>query len=210
MRIMLLAATLVLIASACGNTSSSASPGSSATSPAPRHSPAGAPTGTPASSAAIETNPGGDIPDSQAYVSFTVPSGAFSVKVPEGWARTEQAGATIFTDKLNLIRLETLPKPAAPTVESVGTTELPAIKTATSGFRPGTVNAARPPGGSAILVTYQADSAPSPVTGRVFREAVARYEFWRAGTEAIVTLSSPTAADNVDPWRIVADSFRWS
>jgi hypothetical protein len=192
MRIALLAASLVLLAGACGNTSTGGAPG------------------TATNTAATETNPGGDIPDGQAYVSFTFPSGAFTIKVPEGWARTQQGDATTFTDKLNLIRVEAVPKPAAPTAESVATTELPAIKTGTRGFRSGTVKAVQQAGGSAILITYQADSAPNPVTGKVVREAVSRYEFWRTGKEAIVTLSSPSTADNVDPWRIVADSFRWS
>jgi hypothetical protein len=207
---MLLAASLVLVASACGNTSSTGARASAATSARPATSAPSAAPANPAPSAAVETNPGGDIPDSQAYVSVTVPSGAFTIKVPEGWGRTEQGGATIFTDKLNLIRLEAVPKPAAPTVASVGAGELPDIRTATAGFRPGTVSAVRPPGASAILITYQDQSAPNPVTGKVFLEAVSRYEFWRTGTEAIVTLSSPSAADNVDPWRTVADSFRWS
>jgi hypothetical protein len=186
MRIALLCAAAcssVLLASGCGNASTSAAP---------------------------DTNPGGDIPDSQAYVSFTVPSGAFSIKVPEGWARTDKGGATTFTDKLNLIRLEAIRQPVGPTVESVDAVELPAIKAETRGFRSGTVAPVQRPGGSAILVTYQADSPSNPVTGKVVREAVTRYEFWRNGTEAVVTLSSPTTADNVDPWRIVADSFRWS
>ena len=53
------------------------------------------------------------------------------------------------------------------------------------------------------------DAPADPVTGKVVHDAVERYEFWRAGTEAILTLSGPVGADNVDPWRIVTDSFRW-
>jgi hypothetical protein len=36
-----------------------------------------------------------------------------------------------------------------------------------------------------------------------------RYEFWRAGVEAVVTVSSPVGADNTDPWRTITDSFAW-
>ena len=63
--------------------------------------------------------------------------------------------------------------------------------------------------GAAILITYQADSAPNPVTGKVVVEAVERYEFWRNGLRVAITLVSPVGADNVDPWRKVTDSFAW-
>ena len=63
--------------------------------------------------------------------------------------------------------------------------------------------------GTAVLVTYQADSAPDPVTGRAHRDDVQRYELWRNGTEALIVLSAPAGADNVDPWRTITDSFRW-
>ena len=53
------------------------------------------------------------------------------------------------------------------------------------------------------------DSAPDPVTARVRRDDVQRYEFWRAGVEAVVVLSGPVGADNADPWRTITDSFRW-
>jgi hypothetical protein len=183
--------TLVLLAGACGG-------------------PTGGGAAQTGSSAAPETNPGGDIPDTQAYVTFTLSPGAFTIKVPEGWGRNRQGGATVFADKLNAVRLEAVPSPAAPTVESATSTELPAIRTGVKGFHPGAVKGVSRAGGSAVLITYQADSPPDPVTGKTVRDAVERYEFWRAGTAAIVTLSSPVGADNVDPWRIVTDSFRWS
>src|SRR3979411_2341681 len=48
--------------------------------------------------------PAGDIPDNQAYVAFTPATGLFTVSVPEGWARSTDGAATIFTDKLNTVR----------------------------------------------------------------------------------------------------------
>jgi hypothetical protein len=33
--------------------------------------------------------------------------------------------------------------------------------------------------------------------------------FTRGGRTAVLTLSGPRGADNVDPWRIVTDSLRW-
>jgi hypothetical protein len=63
--------------------------------------------------------------------------------------------------------------------------------------------------GPAVLIRYSADSQPDAVTGKVYVNAVERYEFYRSGAEAIVTLSGPAGADNVDPWRKVTDSFQW-
>ena len=65
-------------------------------------------------------------------------------------------------------------------------------------------------GGAAVVITYKADSAPSAVTGKVRQLAVERYEFWQNGKEAIIVLSGPVGADNVDPWKLVSDSFRWN
>jgi len=48
------------------------------------------------------------------------------------------------------------------------------------------------------------------VTGKVVRDAFERYTFYRAGKRVDLTLSGPTNADNVDPWRIVSDSLRWN
>jgi hypothetical protein len=73
----------------------------------------------------------------------------------------------------------------------------------------GKVTTARRKAGPVVVVSYRVDSAPDPVTGKVLREDVERYEFWRAGTEAILTLSAPVGSDNVDPWRRVTDSFAW-
>jgi len=154
-------------------------------------------------------NPAGDIPDNQVFVAYTPPTGGFSIKVPEGWARTEAGGAVTFTDKLNSIRMESVSTASAPTVQSAEQNELPAIRAAAKNFQAGKVTAVTRKAGPAVLLTYMADSAPDPVTGKVVHDAVERYEFWKSGTEVILTLSGPQGADNVDPWRIVTDSFGW-
>ena len=193
-------AGLALLAGACGSGGASPYGGSTPT------------TATPPSAAsrnAPEVNPAGDIPDNQVFVPYSPPGGRFTVKVPEGWGRTARAGTVSFTDKLNTISMETRPAPAAPTVASARQAELPAIRSASRRYEPGSVTQVRRAGGGVVLVTYKADAPADPVTGKVVHDAVERYEFWRGGTEAILTLAGPVAADNVDPWRIVSDSFRW-
>jgi hypothetical protein len=162
-----------------------------------------------ASATASEANPAGDIPDTQVYVPFTSPDGVFTVSVPEGWARSADGNATVFTDKTNSVRLESVPQPSAPTLDSVKTQELPAIAAATSGYQPGAVSVVQRKAGPGVLATYWVTSAPNPVTGKTVTDAVERYEFWHAGHTAIITLSGPVGADNVDPWMTITNSPQW-
>jgi hypothetical protein len=39
---------------------------------------------------------------------------------------------------------------------------------------------------------------------------IERFELYRHGRGVILGLSSAVGSDNVDPWRIVSQSFRWS
>jgi len=161
-------------------------------------------------SAAPESNPAGDIPDTQAFVPFTPPGGLFTVSVPEGWARSTDGAATIFTDKANTVRIETAARADAPNTESVQVDELPAIASSTAGYRPASVTAVQRKGGPVIVITYQGTSAPNPVTGKTGTDAFERYDYWRNGDEVVLTLSGPAGADNVDPWRTITDSLQWT
>lgn len=189
----LIVAAAGLCAVACGS-----SPGST---PAPRPA-------TPAATAATESPPPGDIPDTTVYVAYRPSSGQYEVKAPEGWARTASAAGLSFTDKLNTITIQTV-RAAAPTVASARTAEVPQIQASVHGFALAGISTVSRSAGTAVLIRYSADSPPDPVTGKVYRDAVERYEFYRNGREAIVTLAGPAGADNVDPWRTVTDSFRW-
>jgi hypothetical protein len=203
---------LVLLLGACGGGSgkpSQASPTSgtsrpSATTAARAQSPTNA-----VNPNAPEANTPGDIPDNQVFVRYQPPGAAFSVKVPEGWGRSSQGGTVTYTDKLNSVRIETTKAASAPAPASALQAELPAIRAASRRFEAGTVSQVHRPAGTAVLLTYKADAPADPVTGKVVHDAVERYEFWRGGTEAILILSGPVGADNVDPWRTVTDSFRW-
>ncbi len=56
----------------------------------------------------------------------------------------------------------------------------------------------------------RAASAPNPVTGKSVTNDVERYEFWHAGKLVTLTLAAPQGSDNVDPWKLVTDSFTWT
>jgi len=194
----------VMIA-ACSGSSNTAT----ATSSASGSTSASSTNGSAPNPNAPESNPSGDIPDNQAYVAYTVVAGPFTVKVPEGWSRTDAGGVVTFTDKLNSIRLEVVAAATAPTTATATAGEVPAIQAAAKSFEAGTVSSVSRAGGDAVLITYKADSAPDPVTGKVVHLEVERYEFWKGGKEAILTLSGPVGADNVDPWKTVTNGFGW-
>lgn len=191
------------------------SPSSTSTSPAPS-APAANATCTPAvtskggAPSGGDVTPPGDIPDDVAFVPFTPASARYTVRVPEGWARTDGPGDTVtFTDKLNTIRVELVPATAAPTVQSATAADLPAIRSGATCFEGGKVTTVSRRAGPTVLITYRADSSPDPVTGKVVHDDVERYELWKAGTAAVLTLSGPQGSDNVDAWKLVTDSFQW-
>ena len=213
-----LSLTTAALLSACsggGSSGSAASPAettdtpSSSQSSAPPSSsaPSKPATTQPPKPVATESNPPGDIPDNQAFVTFQGPS--FSVKVPEGWARSVTASTTSFTDKLNRIEVKPSAASAAPTPQSVTSTVVPELSRSVPRFAMGKISEITRPAGKVVLVTYQGDSAQDPVTGKVIRDAFERYLFYQGGKQLTLTLVGPVNADNVDPWKIVSDSVRW-
>jgi hypothetical protein len=158
---------------------------------------------------APEVNAAGDIPDNQVFVPFTTPDGAVVVTVPQGWARSSDGPATVFTDKFNSVRVEDAPRPSAADVTSSRAEDVPRLQASVPGFALGDVRTVQRTAGHAVLIAYEADSAPNAVTGKSVRESVERYTFWHNGDEVVLTLSGPKGADNVDPWRIVTNSLRW-
>lgn len=198
-------ASLALLG-ACGGPSASPGPVGSGPASAGSFSPGSAAAPNPN---APEVNPAGDIPDNQVFIPYTPPGGSFVVRVPQGWARLVADSAVVFTDKFNGVRIESLPRSQAPDVASARAQEVAQLQSSVPGFRTGQVTMVQRSAGPAVLITYQASSAPNAVTGKSVTEAVERYEFWRSGQEVVLTLSAPQGSDNADPWRMITDSFRW-
>jgi hypothetical protein len=168
-----------------------------------------APAGTGSSAPATEAAAAGDIPDNQQYVPFTGGSGDYSITVPEGWSRADQQSRAVFTDKLNSIGLEETGAPTSPTVASTKADAVPALQKSEPKFSLSGVEAFTRKGGSGVLIRYLADSPADPVTNKVVRDSVELYLFWKNGKEVAVRLAAAQGADNVDPWKIVTDSFTW-
>jgi hypothetical protein len=171
------------------------------------------PSTTAAPSGAVDPNApevkaAGDIPDDIAFVPYTSSTGGYSITTPEGWSRRTIPDGVVFTDKYNIIQAESFTGQTAPTTGSASAAVKAQLGKA-KGFVFGKASTVKRKGGSAILVTYVVSSAPNEVTGKTLPVAVERYEFHKAGTSVVLTLSGAQGADNVDPWKIVTDSFAW-
>jgi len=192
--------------SGIGPSGSRAPTGSPSPAESPNPSEAPIPTESPVPT---ENNPPGDIPDNVAFVPYRSKRGGFTISTPEGWSRTTTPNSVTFTDKLNTVVVTWRDVASAPTVASVKKQEVPDLETTERAFTLGSVAAATLPAGPAVLTTYQANSEPNAVTGKQYRLDVQRYSLFHQGTEVVIGLRSPVGADNVDPWRIVTESFTW-
>ena len=151
----------------------------------------------------------GDIPDNQVFIRYTPTGGRYTIKVPEGWARTEAGGVVTFTDKYNSIEVHSSSAAAAPTVDAVTTNGLADVSIDPT-FRLFDVKPVSRKAGTGVRATYEIGSAPNPVTGKKALLAVERYVFFHNGTVVTMTLAGAKGADNVDPWKIVTDSLSWT
>ncbi|MDP9300041.1 MAG: hypothetical protein M3P43_03975 [Actinomycetota bacterium] len=159
---------------------------------------------------APESNPPGDIPDNTVFVPYRSSTGGLTISVPEAWARTTIKGSFSFTDKLNTVAVAWEPVAKGPTVSSARATEVPQLRRTTRAFQLQGVSTASLRAGPAVFLRYQINSDPNRVTGKQYRMDVQRYDLFHNGNEVIVTLTSPVGADNVDPWRIITQSVKWS
>jgi hypothetical protein len=96
-----------------------------------------------------------------------------------------------------------------PTEATVTSDDLPKLQNSVSNYSGGDVSSVDRAGTTAILATYEADGPKDEVTGKTVTDAFERYVYFKDGVKAVLTLSGPTGADNVDPWRLVSDSLRW-
>jgi hypothetical protein len=158
---------------------------------------------------APETNPPGDIPDNQVFVSYHSAAGGYSLDVPEGWARSETGPNVSFVDKLDSIKVEITSGSAAPTVQSVTDSDVPQLEQQMEAFEKVGINTVDLPAGQAVRIRYRANSAPDSVTGKKVRLEVDRYELFKDGKLAAISLAAPAGSDNVDVWKQISSNFKW-
>jgi hypothetical protein len=157
---------------------------------------------------APEKNPPGDIPDSQAFISYANPAG-YVLKVPEGWARSEAGADVRFADKLDAVSVTLSDQALAPSLSLAKTVFIPELVKAGRAVKVAKVSEITLPAGQAIRIDYSTNSDPNPVTSKQVRLEANRYLIFHAGKLATLDLSAPFGADNVDQWQLMAQSFRW-
>jgi hypothetical protein len=195
---------IVMLLGACGGTGTTSSRPSSAPSPAPATSGGNeqpVPTSTNVQSS--------DIPDTQVFVTYTPPSGSYHLEFPEGWARTTQGDDVSFVSNLNAMQVMLSAASTVPTSNNVQKNEASTLQRTVRAVRDIQVKDVQLPHGAAVLMAYTANSDPNAVTGKQVRLELNRYYFSHQGKVAVLTLSAPLGADNVDQWAHIAQSFQW-
>jgi hypothetical protein len=147
----------------------------------------------------------GDIPDNQVFLVFRDTRAGYSMKYPEGWAQHGSGGTVTFRDKNNAIRVVVSRGPGW-TLAGVRA-DVGALRTARVLSPPQPVALA---GQSAFKVVYRTVSPPNPVTGKRVALSVDRYYLSKQGRRAVLDLGCPVGVDNVDAYRLMSESFRWS
>jgi hypothetical protein len=164
---------------------------------------------SPVTAAPVELNPPGDIPDTTHYVSWSSPNGKTQFVHPEGWAQTALQSGVRFSDKLNTVSV-TVAAGAVPTVASTSSKLVPALLAAGGAAQVLSVGATTLPAGPAVKITWLVNTSPDPVTGRIYRDQVVTYLVGTNNSVLRMDLSGAVGSDNVDPYRIMSQSLRFS
>jgi hypothetical protein len=143
-------------------------------------------------------------------VRFAAPAGGFSVKVPEGWSRVAGGNKVTFTSNLNSVTIEHRAASGPVTAASAKAGDVRTLAGSVKGFKLQSVTTVPRGGGTAVRIQYVAQGSANAVTGKAVTDAVERYLFVHNGKEAVLTLAAPKGSDNVDPWKTITDSLRWT
>jgi len=212
---LLVISVLVQTVAACGGGAPTAPVASAAltsiptgaTSPGGSGSGAASPTGSSAPEPSGATSHG-DIPDNAVFLTYHGTTPAFSIQYVEGWQVTQQPNGVVIRDK-DSSETVTVVAPQGDVPAYVASTDLPGLQ-AQAGFalvRQDTVTVG---GSSYVHLTYNLPALPDPVTGKQVPSSVDRYYVPGPAGLAVVSLSTPNGVDNVDAFRQMIASFRWS
>ena len=193
-RFLIPVAAVGLALAGCGSSGSGSAPASQANSNL--------------ASAEAQSAAQGDIPDNQKFLRYSNPRAGYSIKYPEGWAQKGSGNLVTFSDKGNSVQIA-VAQGAAPTVASVAA-ELrrQAAKDAT--LKAGTPQQVKVGPNQAIHVVDHVQGTADPVTGKKLTLMVDRYVLGSSARVATVDESTPVGVDNVDAYRLIIESFRWS
>jgi hypothetical protein len=194
----------VMALSACGGSAKTYAPTTSTTASS-THPAATTQTTPSALQAEATAAAAGDIPDNQAFISFRNGAAGYSMKYPEGWAQQGSGSQVTIRNNNNIVRV-VVERRAPPSATEV-TRELANLHGAQLQTGPQQLTIS---GAKAFKVVYRTESAANAVTGKRVTLTVDRYYLTHAGKVAIVDLGSPVGVDNVDAYRLMIQSFRWT
>lgn len=151
---------------------------------------------------------GGDIPDNAIFLPYQDSAFGFSIEYVEGWQVTPDQDGVLIRDKDSSETVQIVTG-----VTDVGayisSTDLPQLQTLL-GFQLDTQDTVTVGGHQLNHLVYHAPSPPDPVTDKQVPSTIDRYYVPGTTGLAIVTLSTPDGVDNVDAFRQMIRSFRWS
>jgi hypothetical protein len=167
----------------------------------------------PSSDASAAPEPGGgttkgDIPDNAVFLKYHGTNPAFTIQYVEGWQVTPQVDGVVIRDKdsSEAVAIRTA-QADIPTV--VISSDLSALQ-AQPGFKLDQKNTVKVGGSTYVHLVYHLPAPPDPVTGKQVPSTVDRYYVPGPNGLAVVSLSTPDGVDNVDAFRQMIESFRWS
>jgi hypothetical protein len=204
---------LALVAAACSS-AGSASPTTGATAPrASLPASSGAPSSTPGPgvSGAPEASGGttsGDIPDNAIFLTYHGTNPAFSIQYVEGWQVTPQPDGVVIRDK-DSSETVAIVGAQSDVAGYVSATDLPALQ-ALAGFKLVKQDTVKVGNATYVHLLYHLPAPPDPVTGKQVASTVDRYYVPGPAGLAIVSLSTPDGVDNVDAFKAMIASFKWS
>lgn len=190
--------------------SAAASPRSSmpaAGSVSPGVSAAPGASGSPEPDASAGTKTGGDIPDNAVYLTYSDTAHAFSIQYVEGWQINTTSDGVLIHDKDSSETVQVL-APVSDPKSYISGTDLPVLQ-GTGGFKLITQNTVVLHGAQVAHLQYEQLSPPDPVTSKRLPSLVDRYYISGAKGLAVVTFSTPKSVDNVDAFKLMAESFTW-
>lgn len=155
-------------------------------------------------------NPAGDIPDSTKYTARRFPQGGLTISFPDGWSSKATTSSVHFTSTVNFIDVSWRIRLPGQTAAAATAHDVTWLKRSLPDFLLRSIHAVALSGGPAVLSIYETTSAPDSVSGRRYRLVVERFTFVHTTRVLVLSLSSPVGADNVDPWRIISQSVRFT
>lgn len=94
-----------LLAAGCGSGGSTTASPETTSTPSGGSSAGGQGAGGETALSEAQAAATGDIPDSQVFLLFRDPKAGYSIRYPEGWARTGSGSDVTFQEKANLVRI---------------------------------------------------------------------------------------------------------